>query len=37
MAIAENTATIETRTGAWQTYRRKSSEGGQVLAWELSS
>ena len=36
IALTENTATIETRTGARQTYRRKSSEPGRVLAWELA-
>jgi hypothetical protein len=35
-ALTENTATIETRTGARQTYRRKRSEPGRVLAWELT-
>jgi hypothetical protein len=33
--LAENTATIETRTGARQTYRLKPSAPGRVLAWEL--
>jgi hypothetical protein len=37
IALTENTATIETRTGARQTYRRKSAEPGRVLAWELAS
>jgi hypothetical protein len=36
IALAENTAAIETRTGARQTYRRKPSEPGRVLAWELA-
>ena len=36
VALTENTATIETRTGARQTYRRKPSAPGRVLAWELS-
>jgi hypothetical protein len=31
--LTENTATIERRTGARQTYRRKPSGPGQVLAW----
>jgi hypothetical protein len=35
-ALSENTATIERRTGARQTYRRNRSEPGLVLAWELS-
>ena len=34
--LAENAATIETRTGARQTYRRRPSEPGRVLAWELA-
>jgi hypothetical protein len=33
--LAETTATIETRTGARQTYRLKPSAPGRVLAWEL--
>ena len=33
--LAEDAATLETRTGARQTCRRKPSEPGQVLAWEL--
>jgi hypothetical protein len=33
--LAENTATIETRTRARQTYRLKPSAPGRVLAWEL--
>jgi hypothetical protein len=36
VALSENTATIETRTGARQTWRRKPSEPGRVLAWELA-
>jgi hypothetical protein len=36
VALTENTATIETRTGARQTYRRKPSEPGRVLPWELA-
>jgi hypothetical protein len=35
IALTENTATIETRTGARQTYRRRAAEPGRVLAWEL--
>ena len=35
-ALSENTATIEARTGARQTYRRKASQSGRVLAWELA-
>jgi hypothetical protein len=35
IALSENTATIETRTGARQTHRRKPVEPGRVLAWEL--
>ncbi len=35
--LAENTATIETPTGARQTWRRKPSEPGRVLAWELTA
>ena len=36
IALSENTATIETRSGARQTWRRKPSEPGRVLAWELA-
>jgi hypothetical protein len=36
IALTENTATIETRTGARQTWRRKPAEPGRVLAWELA-
>jgi hypothetical protein len=36
VALTENTATIERRTGARQTYRRKPSTPGRVLAWELA-
>ena len=36
VALSENTATIETRTGARQTWRRRPSEPGRVLAWELA-
>jgi hypothetical protein len=35
IALTENTATIETRTGARQTFRRKPSEPDRVLPWEL--
>jgi hypothetical protein len=35
IALTENTATIETRAGARQTYRRKPSEPGRVLSWEF--
>jgi hypothetical protein len=35
VALCETTATIETNTGAKQTYRRRSQEPGRVLAWEL--
>jgi len=35
IALTENTATIETGTGARQTYRRKPSDPRRVLAWEL--
>jgi hypothetical protein len=35
VALSENEATIETRTGARQTLRRKTSEAGRALAWEL--
>jgi hypothetical protein len=35
IALSENTATIETRSGARQTWRRKPHEPGRVLAWEL--
>jgi hypothetical protein len=38
VALSENTATIETRTGARQTWRRSSARpaGCLVLAWELA-
>jgi hypothetical protein len=36
IAMSENTATIETRTRSRQTYRRKPSQPGRVLAWELA-
>jgi hypothetical protein len=34
--LFENGATIETWTGARQTWRRKKTEPGRVLAWELT-
>jgi hypothetical protein len=36
VALTENSATIETRTGNLQTYRRKPIEPGRVLAWEIA-
>lgn len=36
VALSENTATIETRTGVRQTWRCKTTEPGRVLAWELA-
>jgi len=36
VALTENTATIERRTGARQTYRRRPSGSGRVLAWEMT-
>jgi len=36
IALSENTATIEMKTGARQSYRRRApGEQGRVLAWEL--
>jgi hypothetical protein len=35
VALTENTASIERRAGARQTYKRKPNEPGRVLAWEL--
>jgi hypothetical protein len=35
VALSENTATIETCTGARQTFGRKPTEPGRVLVWEL--
>jgi hypothetical protein len=35
VALTEDTAAIETWTGARQTYRRTPSDPGRVLAWEL--
>jgi hypothetical protein len=37
LALTASIATIETRTGPRHTYRRKSSEAGRVVAWELAS
>jgi hypothetical protein len=37
VALTANTATIETRAGARQTYSRKPAEPGRVLAWELAT
>jgi hypothetical protein len=34
--LAQDAATIETRTGARQTYRCKPPDPGRVLAWELT-
>jgi hypothetical protein len=36
VALTDATATIETRTGRRQTYRRKPNDPGRVLAWELA-
>ena len=36
VAMSENTATIETRTGARQTWRRLPDEPGRALPWELA-
>ena len=35
-ALTEDTATVETRTGARHTYRRKPNEFGRTLVWELA-
>ena len=35
VVLSEDTAIIERRTGARQTYRRKPIEPGRVLAWEI--
>jgi len=35
IALTEDAAVIERRTGARQTYRRKPSGPGRALAWEL--
>jgi hypothetical protein len=37
VALSENTATIEMRTGARQFYRCRPSEPGRVLAWDWPS
>ncbi len=37
VALTVDVAVIETRAGARQTYRRKPSEPGRVLAWELEA
>src|SRR5206468_4806977 len=34
--LSQDTAMIETRMGARQTYRRKPNEAVRVLAWELA-
>ena len=34
--LAEDAATIETRTGARQSFRREPCDPGRVLAWELA-
>ena len=36
VALSEDAAGIEMRTGGCHTYRRKQSEPGRVLAWELT-
>jgi hypothetical protein len=36
IALSENTATIETRTCASQTFRRRPQQHGRSLAWELA-
>jgi hypothetical protein len=36
LALTENTATIETRTGTRQTWRRKPAEPARVLPWEIA-
>jgi hypothetical protein len=36
LVLTESSATIETRTGARQTYRRKPNEPCRVLAWEIA-
>ncbi len=35
VALTADAAVIDTRRGAWQTYRRKPSEPGRVRVWEL--
>ena len=37
VALSENAAVIEGRVGVRQTWRRRPSEPGRVLAWELAS
>jgi hypothetical protein len=37
IALSENTATVETRNGARQTWRRKPNEPGRTLPWELAA
>jgi hypothetical protein len=37
VALAENTATVETPTSARQTWHRRPLEPGRVLVWELTS
>jgi hypothetical protein len=37
IALSENTATVETRNGARQTWRRKPNEPGRTLPWELTA
>jgi len=37
VALSENAAVIEDRTGVRQTWRRRPSEPGRVLVWELTS
>src|SRR5262249_53138224 len=37
VALSETAAGIEKRTGERHTYRRKPSEPGRVLAWELAA
>jgi hypothetical protein len=36
VAVTRNTAKIETKPGARQTYRRKPSEPGRGLPWEMA-
>ena len=36
VALSENTASVETRAGARQCWRRKPDEPGRVLPWELT-
>jgi hypothetical protein len=37
IAMSDNTATLETNTGARQTWRRKPTEPGRALPWELAN